>query len=105
MVSSHELRDMPCTATGAEAGGPILPESSARANTGLSASLEEELQDLERHWEDLDRADAQDTAQAQPTAHGMVSLTLTPCLVTQSTAARKKKTHVRATCQDQKSLG
>ena len=55
----------------------MLPERSSRANTGLSASLEAELRDLERHWEDLDRADAQNAAQAQPAAHDMVALHLT----------------------------
>ena len=55
-----------------ESGKSVLPESSTRVNTGLSASLEAELQDLERHWEDLDRATAQGAAEAQPAAHGTV---------------------------------
>ncbi len=87
---------MPCNDAGLEAGDRV-PESSSRANTGLSASLEAELRDLERHWEDLDRADALDAAQAQPAAQSMVSLhpTFWPSSELQNS---DNGLHVLATC-------
>lgn len=77
-IHAHLSSQTGHTAAGAESGERILPKSSTRANAGLSASLEAELQDLERHWEDLDCATAQDAAEAQPATHGTVHSSILP---------------------------
>lgn len=67
-LSARQLREKAAAAqrgnlSDASQGPHRAAGNAVGARSGLSDSLEAELEDLERHWEDLERASAHDGAQ------------------------------------------